>query len=114
ICEYVGGGFGSKFGPGKEGLTAGRIAAKHKRPVYLFTNRAEDQTDTGNRPSSRVEVKLGFKKDGEILGGWMRVLGGVGVGGGGGSSVPSGRYELGEIKREAADVKFNAGAPRAA
>ena len=49
VCEYVGGGFGSKLnGPGKEGALAARVGAKHKRPVYLFCDRREDQTDTGN------------------------------------------------------------------
>ncbi|MHC4101534.1 MAG: molybdopterin cofactor-binding domain-containing protein, partial [Planctomycetota bacterium] len=37
ICEYIGGGFGSKLnGAGKEGATAARVAAKYQRPVYLF------------------------------------------------------------------------------
>lgn len=114
VCEYVGGGFGSKLnGAGKEGVTAARVAAKHKRPVHLFVNRAEDQVDTGNRPSSLVRAKVGFRNDGTILGGHMRSWGGVGVSrGGGGMSLPSGRYDLGAIQRDHADVRLNAGAPR--
>ena len=79
VCEYVGGGFGSKLnGPGKEGVLASRIAAKFKRPTYLFVNRAEDHLDTGNRPSSRTEVEIGFDDDGTILGGRIHTWGGVG------------------------------------
>lgn len=114
ICEYVGGGFGSKLnGPGKEGIVASRVAAKHKRPVYLFCDRQEDQTDTGNRPSMRASVKIGVKKDGAILGGQVHIWGGCGVAnGGGGASFPSGKYNLGEMQVSLADVRFNAGAPR--
>lgn len=114
ICEYIGGGFGSKLGgAGKEGNLAAKIAGKYKRPVYLFVNRAEEHTDTGNRPSSRVIVRLGIEKDGTIVGGQMHSWGGVGVaGGGGGTSIASGRYDLGDVKPGHTDVKFNAGGPR--
>jgi xanthine dehydrogenase YagR molybdenum-binding subunit len=114
VCEYIGGGFGSKLGgPGKEVTTAARIAAKHKRPAYLFCDRSEEHLDTGNRPSSRVLTRIGFKKDGTLLGGEIRTWGGEGVaGGGGGAAIPSGRYKLGEVKKEHEDVKFNGGGPR--
>ncbi len=115
VCEYVGGGFGSKLGgPGKEITTAAKLAAKYKRPAYLFCNRSEEHLDTGNRPSSRTLVRVGFKKDGTILGGEVRVWGGVGIAkGGGGANIPSGRYQLGDISKNSEDVSFNAGGPRA-
>ncbi|NUQ67848.1 MAG: xanthine dehydrogenase family protein molybdopterin-binding subunit [Phycisphaerales bacterium] len=114
ICEYIGGGFGSKLnGAGKEGVLAARLSAGHNRPVYLFRTREEDQTDTGNRPSGLARVKIGFTKDGTILGGLVQKFGGVGVGrGGGGMSFPSGRYNLGDIQSDHDDVRFNGGAPR--
>ena len=115
VCEYVGGGFGSKGnGAGKEGMTAARVAAKYKRPVYLFVNRAEDHLDTGNRPSSRTYVNIGFRSDGTVLGGRIQTYGGVGVGSkGGGVRIPSSRFELGEIQKAHEHVRLNAGAPRA-
>lgn len=115
VCEYVGGGFGSKLnGAGPEGMTAARIANKYKRSVYLFTDRAEDHLDTGNRPSSRTTVRVGFDADGRIRGGHIHTWGGVGVGrGGGGVSFPSRRYGLGDLQRTHQDVQFNAGTPRA-
>jgi xanthine dehydrogenase YagR molybdenum-binding subunit len=114
ICEYIGGGFGSKLGgPGKEMTLAAKISAKYKRPAYLFCNRAEEHLDTGNRPSSQTLVRIGFKKDGTILGGEIRTWGGVGVGrGGGGVNIPSGRYAFGEIDKNHQDVSLNAGGPR--
>ncbi len=116
VCEYVGGGFGSKLGgPGKEISTAARIAAKYKRPAYLFCNRSEEHLDTGNRPSLRALVRLGFMKDGTILGGEIHKWGGVGVGGGGGgASLPSGRYRLGDVKKSDSNVSTNGGGPRPA
>lgn len=115
VCEYVGGGFGSKLGgPGKEMTTAAKVAAKYKRPGYLFCDRAEEHLDTGNRPSSRTLVRVGFAKDGTITGGEIRTWGGVGVGrGGGGAAIPSGRYNLGDVKKTHTDVNHNGGGPRA-
>ncbi len=114
ICEYVGGGFGSKLnGAGKEGVLAAQLGAKYTRPVHVFVNREEDHLDTGNRPSSRTSVKIGFKKDGTILGGLIQSWGGVGVGNrGGGLAFPSGRYDLGKVQRAHSDVRFAGGAPR--
>ncbi|MGQ0626834.1 MAG: xanthine dehydrogenase family protein molybdopterin-binding subunit [Phycisphaerales bacterium] len=114
VCEFVGGGFGSKLnGAGKEGLLAAQVAAKYKRPAYCFCNRKEDQLDTGNRPSGRAYVKLGAKKDGTITGGLIHIWGGNGVSrGGGGISFPRRHYNLGSIQRADAGVTFNAGGPR--
>ncbi len=114
VCEYMGGGFGSKLnGAGKEGALAARLAREHKRPVYVFVDRKEDHLDTGNRPSLRADVRLAVAEDGAIQGGRIRSWGGVGVAdGGGGANLPSGRYELGSLEREHSDVSFNAGAPR--
>lgn len=116
VCEYVGGGFGSKLnGAGPEGLTAGKVAAKHGRPAWVFCNRSEDQTDTGYRPSLRALVRIGFKKDGTIVGGEVLKWGGVGVGrGGGGASFPSGRYDLGDLDVKHKDVQHNGCGPRPA
>jgi xanthine dehydrogenase YagR molybdenum-binding subunit len=113
VCEYVGGGFGSKLGgPGKECHAAASAAAKFKRSAYMFDTRSEDQTDTGMRPSSQTLARIAFSKDGTILGGEIRTWGGVGVGGGGGGcSVPSGRYKLGIKKSGHEDVGHNGGSP---
>ncbi len=114
ICEYVGGGFGSKLnGAGKEGILAAQVGAKYKRPAYLFVSRKEDQLDTGNRPSGRVYAKMGAMKDGTVTGGLIHVWGGNGVAkAGGGVSFPSGRYELGQTQRGDNGVSFAAGSPR--
>lgn len=113
-CEYVGGGFGAKFQIGREGSTAATVAASTKKSVHSFCTRREEHLDTGNRPSSHVKVKLGVAEDGSILGGQVAVFGGTGVArGGGGASIPSRRYTLGDVDAKTTNVRFNAGAPRA-
>jgi len=113
ICEYVGGGFGAKFGPGKEGITCAQVARKYKRPVSLFRERDEEHLDTGCRPSSLTHVTIGFNNDGSIVGGHIQSYGGVGVGNsGGGVRFPSGRFEFNGVEKDHEDVSFNAGGPR--
>lgn len=115
VCEYIGGGFGSKLGgPGKELMLAAKLSQKYQRPAYVMCNRAEEHLDTGNRPSSVTSVRIGLKKDGSVVGGEVHTWGGVGVAnGGGGCNVPSGRYKLPNIDKKHEDVSFNAGGPRA-
>jgi xanthine dehydrogenase YagR molybdenum-binding subunit len=66
MAEYIGGGFGSKFGMGQEGTAAALLAKQAKKPVHLMLNRREEQTDAGNRPDSKQELKIGLNAKGEI------------------------------------------------
>lgn len=115
VCEYIGGGFGSKLGgPGKELMLAAKLSQRYKRPAYVMCNRAEEHLDTGNRPSSATSVRIGLKKGGSFVGGEVRTYGGVGVAnGGGGCNVPSGRYKLVNVDKKHDEVSFNGGGPRA-
>lgn len=121
-CEYVGGGFGSKFGLGVEGRLAAQLSLKHRRPCRVMCDRKEEQIDTGNRPGSMQYMKLGLTRDGEILGGRIATWGSVGPtgggqgsdggGGGGGVNNPS-RYKFGTIAKTHEDVTLNGGYPTA-
>ena len=51
ITHYMGGGFGSKFGPDIQGIAAAELARKAGAPVKLMLDRAEEVTVGGNRPS---------------------------------------------------------------
>lgn len=66
ITEYLGGGFGAKFGasaPGSRlGFIAGELARKAKAPVKLMCDRHEEHLCTGNRPDSRQTVKIGARR----------------------------------------------------
>ena len=67
ITHYMGGGFGSKFGPDVQGIAAAELAKKAKAPVKLMLDRAEEAVVGGNRPSAFGTVKIGAKKDGTIV-----------------------------------------------
>ena len=66
ITHYMGGGFGSKFGPDVQGLAAAELALKAKAPVKLMLDRASEVTMGGNRPSAYGKVKVYGKKDGTV------------------------------------------------
>ncbi len=120
-CEYIGGGFGSKFGAGAEGTLAARMSKKYGKPVRVMCNRKEEQLDTGNRPGSVQQMKIGASKEGKLLGGrvwtWGSVgpaaAGATGGGGGGGGVRNPGRYRFGTVGKSHEDVNLNAGYPRA-
>jgi xanthine dehydrogenase YagR molybdenum-binding subunit len=121
-CEYVGGGFGSKFGADNEGRLAAQLSKKYKRPCRVIRTRKEEHLDTGNRPGSIQYMKIGLQKDGKINGGKVATWGSVGPsgagqssgggGGGGGVRNPS-RYKFGTVAKTHEDVSLNGGYPRA-
>src|SRR5437763_16214153 len=66
ITHYMGGGFGSKFGPDVQGIAAAELARKARAPVKLMLDRAEEITVAGNRPSAYGRVKIAGTKDGKV------------------------------------------------
>jgi xanthine dehydrogenase YagR molybdenum-binding subunit len=66
ITHYMGGGFGSKFGPDIQGLVAAELARQAKAPVKLMLDRADEITAGGCRPSAYGKVKVGATKDGKV------------------------------------------------
>lgn len=66
ITHYMGGGFGSKFGPDIQGEVAAELARKAQAPVKLMLDRASEITAGGCRPSAYGKVKVGATKDGKI------------------------------------------------
>ena len=59
ITQYMGGGFGSKFGPDAQGLICAKLAQQAKVPVKLMLDRKEEHLDTGNRPSATAHIRAG-------------------------------------------------------
>src|SRR5687768_16358534 len=49
VCEYMGGGFGSKNGPGDYTFIAAELARRTGRPVRCALTRREENLATGNR-----------------------------------------------------------------
>ncbi len=65
--DYIGGGFGSKFGPDAWAVVGANLSkAAGGRPVKLFLDRATEQMIAGNRPSAYGKIKIAGSKDGTI------------------------------------------------
>jgi xanthine dehydrogenase YagR molybdenum-binding subunit len=67
LTDYMGGGFGSKFGADQWGVVAAELAKKTGRPVKLFLDRAHEHMAAGNRPSATGKVKLGASAEGKLV-----------------------------------------------
>lgn len=67
-CEvpFMGGGFGSKFGPDVQGIACAHLALKARRPVKLMLERDEEHWCGGNRPSAYAQVKAAADASGKI------------------------------------------------
>src|SRR6185312_11507555 len=66
VTHYMGGGFGSKFGPDIQGIVAAELARQAKAPVKLMLDREDEITCGGSRPSAYGKVKIGATKDGKV------------------------------------------------
>jgi xanthine dehydrogenase YagR molybdenum-binding subunit len=67
ITQYMGGGFGSKFGADPWGPACAQLAKKAGRPVKLMLERDQELMEAGARPSIYARVKAGAKKDGTLV-----------------------------------------------
>lgn len=67
VVEYMGGGFGSKFGLGWPGDIACRLSKQAGRPVQLLLTRPLEFTSAGNRSGARVAMKGGIARDGKLV-----------------------------------------------
>ena len=110
LTEFMGGGFGAKFGAGVEGVTAAKLAKEAGAPVKLFLDRKEEHLAVGNRPSSVQWVKAGATKDGKLTALQLIVHGSGGTNGGTGTSGPlKNVYACDNVKTEEFDVFTNSG-----
>jgi xanthine dehydrogenase YagR molybdenum-binding subunit len=67
VVEHMGGGFGSKFGIGVEGMLACKLSKQTKAPVKLMLTRYDEFVMAGNRSGSWQKLKAGAKKDGTLI-----------------------------------------------
>lgn len=65
-CDYIGGGFGSKFRIGEWGVACAALAKDTGRPVRLHLDRATELKTAGNRPSAFATVTIAATEDGKI------------------------------------------------
>ncbi len=113
ITEYMGGGFGAKFGAGNEGVAAAYLSQKAGVPVKLMLDRRQEHI-VSNRPDSHQKLKIGAKRDGTLTGIELVSYGTAGVGTGAGTAGPAtNMYKCDNIATEEYDVFINAGPGKA-
>jgi xanthine dehydrogenase YagR molybdenum-binding subunit len=66
ICDYMGGGFGAKFGAGHFGVVAAELSRRAKAPVRMVLDRREQHQAVGNRPGTTQNLALGVNRDGSL------------------------------------------------
>ncbi|MBX6350726.1 MAG: xanthine dehydrogenase family protein molybdopterin-binding subunit [Clostridia bacterium] len=85
VCEFMGGGFGAKFGPYRYTHLAVFAARRLGRPVRLVLDRHEENLATGNRPATVQTLKIGAKRDGTLTALELTAVSLWGAGGQGGT-----------------------------
>jgi xanthine dehydrogenase YagR molybdenum-binding subunit len=109
ITEYMGGGFGAKFGAGNEGVVAANLSRKANAPVKLMLDRRQEHI-VCNRPDSHQTLKIGAKHDGTLTAIALTSYGTAGVGTGAGTAGPAtNMYKCPNLLTEEYDVFINAG-----
>ena len=109
ITEYMGGGFGAKFGAGNEGVVAANLSRKSNAPVKLMLDRRQEHI-VSNRPDSQQKLKIGAKSDGTLTAIQLTSYGTAGVGTGAGTAGPATNlYTCPNLLTEEYDVFTNAG-----
>jgi xanthine dehydrogenase YagR molybdenum-binding subunit len=109
VTEYMGGGFGAKFGAGNEGVVAAHLSQKANAPVKLMLDRRQEHI-VCNRPDSHQKLKIGAKHDGTLTAIQLTSYGTAGVGTGAGTAGPATNlYKCPNLLTEEYDVFINAG-----
>jgi xanthine dehydrogenase YagR molybdenum-binding subunit len=67
VCEFMGGGFGSKNDPGEYTFVAAELAKRTGRPVRCALTRREENTAAGNRNATIQKLTVGARSDGTIV-----------------------------------------------
>lgn len=65
-CDYIGGGFGSKFAVDRWDVVAAQLSKELNRPVKLMLDRDLELKNGGSRPSGFADVKIGATSEGVI------------------------------------------------
>ncbi len=113
ITEFMGGGFGAKFGAGNEGVVAANLSRKANAPVRLMLDRRQEHI-VCNRPDSHQMLKIGAKQDGTLTAIELTSYGTAGVGTGAGTAGPAtNMYKCANLLTQEYDV-FTNGGPGAA
>jgi xanthine dehydrogenase YagR molybdenum-binding subunit len=66
VCQYMGGGFGSKNSPDEHTFIAIELAKRANRPVRCALTRREENLASGNRNATIQRLTIGAKADGTL------------------------------------------------
>jgi len=67
VCEFMGGGFGSKNSPDEHTFAAAELARRTGRPVRCMLTRREEHVAAGNRNATIQRLTVGARNDGTIV-----------------------------------------------
>jgi CO/xanthine dehydrogenase Mo-binding subunit len=67
VCEYMGGGFGSKNSADEYTFAAAELARRTRRPVRCALTRREENIAAGNRNATIQRLTVGARSDGTIV-----------------------------------------------
>jgi xanthine dehydrogenase YagR molybdenum-binding subunit len=111
--DHIGGGFGSKFGADRWGISTAQVSKKAGgKPVRVMLERDAELEVAGARPSIFAKVKVAAKKDGTITG-WQSDS--WGTGGPGTSGAPPMPYvvNIPNQRKQHVNIRTNIGPARA-
>ena len=94
IKQYMGGGFGSKFGAHHSGMIAAYAAKKLGQPVHYMLSREEENLAAGHRPASIQAYQLGATSEGTLTAIDLRAISNIGALGGWMSAISLAAKEL--------------------
>lgn len=113
-CDFIGGGFGSKFAADAWGVACAQIAKDTGRPVKYMLDRDIELKTAGSRPSGFIHAKVGADKQG-VVNVWDSEHWGSGGPGGGGvtQGVIPYVFDPPNRRRNATFIQTNTGPSRA-
>ncbi|MBI4559059.1 MAG: xanthine dehydrogenase family protein molybdopterin-binding subunit [Candidatus Hydrogenedentes bacterium] len=112
-CQYMGGGFGSKFGADQWGQICVQLAKQTGKPVKFMLDRDQELMIAGARPSVYGKVRVAAKKDGTVTGWDSDMLASGGKGGGKAPDMPYVFTGVPVIRNVSRGVPVNRGSQRA-
>jgi xanthine dehydrogenase YagR molybdenum-binding subunit len=114
ICNYIGGGFGSKFQADRWGVEAARLSKDAGgKAVKVMLDRSTELLISGCRPSTFGNVRVAAKKDGTITAWHSETWGTGGVGPSGVPPIPYVFEKIPNYERTHTSISTNIGPNRA-
>jgi xanthine dehydrogenase YagR molybdenum-binding subunit len=113
LQQYIGGGFGSKFGIDRWGIASAQLAKQAQgKAVKIMLERDAELEVAGARPSAYARVSVAASKDGRLTS-WQSEGWGTGGPGGGGSPPLPYVFDIPNQRKQYTAIATNQGPSRA-